>query len=114
MKFKTSQNGDVTTLAISGKIMGGPDHDKFHAEIKSLIADGHLNVLLDFAKVPWINSTGLGILISGYASLKQADGRLVICNLNERVLSLFYTAQLHDIFETHDSTEAAMEAFAQA
>jgi anti-sigma B factor antagonist len=112
MKFSESQNGDVTILAISGKIMGGPDHDKFHEEIKRLIGDGRLKVLLDFAKVPWINSTGLGILISGYASLKTADGRLMICNVNDRVLSLFYTAQLHDIFETHESTEKAMAAFA--
>ena len=112
MRFKTSQQDDVSILAISGKIMGGPDRDKFHAEIKDLINGGRRKVLLDFGKVPWINSTGLGILISGYASLKQADGRLMICNVNDRVLSLFYTSQLHDIFETHETKESALEAFA--
>jgi anti-sigma B factor antagonist len=112
MRFKTSQQGDVTILAISGKVMGGPDRDKFHDEIKKLIGDGHLKVLLDFAKVPWINSTGLGILISGYASLKNAGGRMMICNVNDRVLSLFYTAQLHDIFETHEDKQEALAAFA--
>jgi len=112
MKFKAGQEGDVTILTINGKIMGGPDHEKFHAEMKRLISEGRLKILLDFAKVPWINSTGLGILISGYASLKQAEGRMMICNVNERVLSLFYTAQLHDLFETHKTTEEALKAFA--
>lgn len=111
MKFKESRAGDVTVLAISGKIMGGPDHQKFHEEIKRLIGEGRLNVLLDFAEVPWINSTGLGILISGYASLKTAGGRMLICRVNDRVLSLFYTAQLHDIFETFATNEEALAAF---
>ncbi|MBC8425496.1 STAS domain-containing protein [bacterium] len=112
MRFKTSRQDDVTIVVVSGKIMGGPDRDKFHDEIKKLINEGNLKVLLDFDKVPWINSTGLGILISGYASLKQAGGRLMICNVNDRVLSLFYTAQLHDIFETHEDKTKALEAFA--
>jgi len=112
MRFKTTQQGDVTVLAISGKIMGGPDRDRFYDEIKRLINDDRRKILLDLGKVPWINSTGLGILISGYASLKRADGRMMICNVNDRVLSLFYTAQLHDIFETHETKDAALEAFA--
>ncbi|MBU0741202.1 STAS domain-containing protein [bacterium] len=112
MRFKTSNQDDVAILAISGKIMGGSDRDKFHDEIKRLIAAGQRKVLLDFGSVPWINSTGLGILISGYASLKQAGGRLMICNVNDRVLSLFYTAQLHDIFETHETKDKALEGFA--
>jgi len=112
MKFKTSDLDDVTVLAISGKIMGGPDRDRFYDEIKRLINEDRRKILLDFGKVPWINSTGLGILISGYASLKRADGRMMICNVNDRVLSLFYTAQLHDVFETHETREQALAAFA--
>lgn len=112
MKIKTAQKGDVAVLSVSGKVMGGPDHETFHEEVKRLLADGHRNVLLDFGKVPWINSTGLGIIISGYASIKQAGGRLMICNLNERVLSLFYTARIHDLFEVKESTEKALAAFA--
>jgi len=112
MKFKTSDLDDVTVLALSGKIMGGPDRDRFYDEIKRLINEDRRKILLDFGKVPWINSTGLGILISGYASLKRADGRMMICNVNDRVLSLFYTAQLHDVFETHETREQALAAFA--
>ena len=111
MKLKSHQEGDVTILSISGKIMGGPDYEKFHAEMKEHIAEGRKKILLDFSHVPWINSTGLGILISGYASLKQAEGRMMVCNVNERVLSLFYTAQIHDLFETHTSTEEALKSF---
>jgi anti-sigma B factor antagonist len=112
MNFKCKQKDDVTILSISGKIMGGPDHDKFQAEIKRLIAEGNRKVLLDLAKVPWVNSTGLGILISGFVSLKQAEGHMKVSNVNERVLSLFYTSQINDLFETHETTDKALEAFA--
>ena len=70
MNIKQNPKGDVMVLNLSGKIMGGPDHDKFQTEIKTLISAGHVDILLDMHKVSWVNSTGLGILVSAYQSLK--------------------------------------------
>jgi anti-sigma B factor antagonist len=111
MKMKRVPTGDIMVLEVSGKIMGGPSHDKFKEEIKEIIESGHTNIVLDFNGVPWINSTGLGILISGYHAVKAAGGALKICNVKERVLSIFYISQLEKIFEVHETRDAAVASF---
>ena len=108
MKIKQVVHDDVTVLELSGKIMGGPDHDKFKGEIAAIVETGCKKVILDFDGVPWINSTGLGILISGYHSIKAAKGTMAICRVKERVLSIFYISQLENIFEVHETVEAAV------
>ncbi len=111
MKMKRIPADDVMVLELSGKIMGGPSHDEFKAEIKGIIDDGFNKVILDMKGVPWINSTGLGILISGYHSVKAADGIMKVCSVKERVLSIFYISQLEKIFDVYESREDAMKSF---
>ncbi len=112
MKTSRSPQDKVMILEVSGKIMGGSDHDKFKAEIKALIEEGYKDVVLDFAGVPWINSTGLGILISGYHSLRAAEGTMKICAVKERVLSIFYISQLQNVFEVFPTREEALASYA--
>ena len=111
MKIKQNPQGEVMVLELSGKIMGGPDFDKFKGEIADLIDNGFTNVVLDMSGVPWINSTGLGILITGYHSLKAAEGSMKICNVKERVLSIFYISQLENIFQVFETMDEAMASF---
>jgi anti-anti-sigma factor len=111
MKIVQNPQGDVMVLALSGKIMGGPDHQKFHTEVKSLIHEGHQDLLLDFAKVSFINSTGLGILLGEYTSLKRVGGRMKICRVNDRVRSIFYVTELHNVFEVLPDQEKGLAAF---
>ena len=82
LNIKQNLKGDVMVLNLSGKIMGGPDHDKFQTEIKTLISAGHVDILLDMHKVSWVNSTGLGILVSAYHTLKKNGGQLKICQVS--------------------------------
>ncbi len=111
MKIKQNPQGEIMVLELSGKIMGGPDFDKFKGEIAALTEKGINDVVLDMAGVPWINSTGLGILITGYHSLKAAEGSMKICNVKERVLSIFYISQLENIFQVFETLEEAMASF---
>ena len=111
MKIKQTPVDNAIVLELSGKIRGGPDFDKFKAEIAGLVETGHKNVILDLNGVPWINSTGLGILITGYHTLKAAEGSMKICNVKERVLSIFYISQLEKIFEVFPSREEAVASY---
>lgn len=111
MKMKRVPTGDVMVLEMSGKIMGGPSHDEFKGEIKEIIEGGHKDIILDFGSVPWINSTGLGILISGYHSVKAAEGTLKICCVKERVLSIFYISQLEKIFNVYETRDEALKSY---
>jgi anti-sigma B factor antagonist len=111
MKIKQNPQGNVMILELSGKIMGGPDFDKFKEEIAKMIEGGFKNVILDMSGVPWINSTGLGILITGYHSIKAAEGTMKICNVKERVLSIFYISQLENIFDVYETLDQALAAY---
>ena len=111
MKIKQNPQGEVMVLELSGKIMGGPDFDKFKGEITDLIEKGFKDIVLDMSGVPWINSTGLGILITGYHTLKAAEGSMKICNVKERVLSIFYISQLENIFQVFETLDDAMKSF---
>jgi anti-sigma B factor antagonist len=112
MKIKQNNQDDVMVLELSGKIMGGPDFEKFKDEVAKILENGYKKVVLDLSGVPWINSTGLGILITGYHSVKAADGQLKICSVKERVLSIFYISQLENIFDVFETREEAVASFA--
>ena len=113
MKIKRNPMDPLMILEVSGKIMGGPDHDRFKEEITDLLEKGYKDIILDFSGVPWINSTGLGILISGYHTLKNAEGTMKICNVKERVLSIFYISQLENIFQVLPDTKAAVDSYGE-
>ena len=112
MKLKQNPQGGVMVLEVSGKIMGGPDHDLFKGEIKGIIESGTKDIVLDFSGVPWINSTGLGILISGYHAIKGVEGTMKICCVRDRVLSIFYVSQLEKIFEVFPTRDEALASYA--
>ena len=113
MNFKQNPVGEVMVLDLSGKIMGGPDHEKFQKEIKTLIAEGHVDILLNMGKVSWVNSTGLGILVSAFHTLKKNGGQLKICNVSDRIDNILNVTQLKLVFETFDSCEEALASFNQ-
>ena len=113
MNIKQNLNGDVMVLNLSGKIMGGPDFEKFMTEVKTLISEGHVDILLDMSKVSWVNSTGLGILVSGFHTLKKSGGRLKICQVSDRIDNILNVTQLKLVFETFDTCEDALASFEQ-
>lgn len=113
VNIKQNKHGDVMVLALSGKIMGGPDHERFLGEIKTLVSDGQVDVLLDMSKVTWVNSTGLGILVSGFHTLKKNGGRLKICSVSDRIDNILNVTQLKLVFDTYATCEEALASFTE-
>ena len=64
MKIKKRQEGEVMVLDLSGKIMGGDDFDLFNNAIHDLVKDGYVDIVLNLKGVKWINSTGLGLMVT--------------------------------------------------
>jgi anti-sigma B factor antagonist len=111
LKIKIRKTDSVAILDISGKIMGGPDADTFKEMIRQLIEEGFKNVLVNLHAVPWINSTGLGILIAGYTTLKREGGSLKLLNVTDRVGSILMITKLGTIFKSYSSEEEALKSF---
>lgn len=111
MKVKRQDDDDVVILEVSGKVMGGPDAEKFKSVIAELIEQGVSKLLIDLSSVPWMNSSGVGILISAYTSMKNAGAQVKFLNINERVKSILMVTKLLTVFESYYSREDALASF---
>lgn len=111
MKIKKRAKGDVTILDLSGKIMGGDDFDLFNNSIKELVTEGAVDIVLNLSKVKWINSTGLGLMVSAYTSLVKQGGRMKIAEVSDRIDNILHVTQLELIFETFQSEDEAVASF---
>lgn len=104
------QNG-VVILEPMGKIMGGPDASLLHDRLYDYIKQDKKRVVIDLAQVDWMNSTGLGILISGYTTLRNNEGQLKLANVTDKIQSLLTITKLVSVFEAFDSVEDAIKSF---
>ncbi len=112
MKFQFKNEEDIVSVTMSGNVMGGPDFEPFHAKVKEELAGGARKFLFDFGGVKWINSTGVGIMVSIYTTIKSGEGRMVICRANERVRGTYFISQVDSIFETFETVDAGRNALA--
>ena len=111
MKIKRKDSSGVVVLALSGKLMGGKDADKFHDQIRAILDEGQKNVLVDMGGVEWVNSTGLGILIAAHSTVTNAEGKMKLSRVSKRVDSILMVTQLAGIFRTLDSVDRAVASF---
>ncbi|MDH4156919.1 MAG: STAS domain-containing protein, partial [candidate division Zixibacteria bacterium] len=102
MKFDDSLDGNVVVLDVSGKIMGGEETTLFHGKIHEYITQNKKNFVVDMKKVDWMNSVGLGMLISALTTVKNAGGRLVLSDIT-KIESILTITRLISVFEHFDS-----------
>lgn len=113
MKIKERMEGDVAVLTLSGKMMGGPETMALHERIKSLIADGIHNVVIDLHGVKWMNSSGLGVIMACMTSLQQANGKLKLASVTDKVQSIMMITKLIQVFDTYENAERAVAKFVE-
>jgi len=111
MAIKEEMKAGVSILEVKGKLMGGPETTEIHQRVKDLVANGVKKVVIDLGKVTWMNSTGLGALMSALTTVKNADGELKIARATDKVKSLFMVTKLITIFDSYESVEKALESF---
>jgi anti-sigma B factor antagonist len=111
MKFEDFLEGDIAIIDVSGKIMGGEETTLFHGKIHEYIQQNKKNIVIDLSKVDWMNSVGLGMLISALTTVKNAGGRLVLANIT-KIESILTITRLISVFEHYDTREDAIKAFA--
>ena len=111
MAVKEKIQGDVAIIQVSGKLMGGDETKEVHEKIKSLLTDGLKKIVIDLSKVKWLNSSGLGMLISCLTSVSNADGKLKIAGATEKVNSLFMITKLITVFDSYESVDQAVATF---
>lgn len=114
MKITQREVGGVVILDLNGKLTGGPDAEVFRTLFKSLIEQGKKQIVVNLEKVSWINSTGLGILIHSFSSVRAAGGDLVVMGASERIESILYVTKLSLLFKSFENEDEAVRSFSQA
>lgn len=111
MRLSDREQNGVVILEPTGKIMGGPDASLLHDKLYEYIEKDKKKVVIDLSQVDWMNSTGLGILISGYTTLRNTNGELKLANVTDKIQSLLTITKLVTVFEAYDSVDEAINSF---
>ncbi len=111
MKIEKRKKGDVVILDLKGKILLGDGIDELRKTINGIIQNNETKLLLNFAEVPYLDSTGLGEVVRSYTSLRKEGGMVKIVNLTNKVQDLLSVTKLITVFETFEDEEKAVESF---
>ena len=111
VKLTTRQVGDVTVIDANGRITLGEGSSTFRDTIKDLTARGNKKLLLNLGDVTYIDSSGIGEMVSGFTSVTNQGGELKLLNLNKRVKDLLQITKLYTVFEVFEDEAAAVRSF---
>jgi anti-sigma B factor antagonist len=112
VRVNRREESGVVILDVEGKILGGEDSQSLRGEIDQVIDSNGPSLLLNLKDVPWMNSSGLGIVLAGYIRMKDYGGDLKLVHIHERVRGILVTTKIIDILEVFEDEEKAIESFA--
>jgi anti-sigma B factor antagonist len=112
MKLTTRDVSGVTIVDLSGKITLGEGGMTLREEVRKLLADGSKKIVLNLGDVNYIDSSGLGELVSAYTAVKNAGGELKLLNLTSKVRDLLVITKLVTVFDVKDDEASAVSSFA--
>lgn len=105
--------GDVTVLDMDGKITIGEGSVALRTAIRRLLEEGKTRILLNLARVGYIDSSGIGELVSSYSSINKEAGHLKLLNLTQKLRDLLTITKLLTVFDVYESEEEALASFKQ-
>lgn len=110
MTIKERKLNDITVLDLEGTfVLGGQAEFKQHVE--TAITGGSRKLLVNLAKVNYMDSSGLGELISGYTKMQRVSGQMKLFSLSKRLNQLLVLTKLITVFETFNSESEAVSSF---
>ena len=112
MELTRSQIGSVLVLAFAEPIsLEGENSERFKEKIRATIAEGRRNLVVDLRQVEFIDSSGLGALISALKILRASGGDLRLACPSEAVRSVLELTRLLRVFDVHPEAESALRSF---
>ena len=111
MNFAVEERYNAVVIKFKGNVMGGPDGARLHDTLHTLREEGKRNIIVDLGRVSFMNSSGLGMLISAMTTMRNADGDLRLANAADRIQSLLIVTRLITVFQHYDSVDEAVESY---
>jgi anti-sigma B factor antagonist len=111
MTASTRQVGSVTVVDIGGRIELGEESAALRDLVSQLLNNGHKRILLNLGDVNYIDSTGLGALVSSFTSARKQGGELKLLNLTDKVTDLMQMTKLYTVFDIQNDEAVAVKSF---
>ncbi len=111
LNISERQAGDVTVLDLSGKITIGEGSVSLRGAIRRLIEEGKKKILLNLAQVGYVDSSGIGELVSSFTTINREGGQLKLLNLTQKIQDLLAITKLLTVFDTYDDEQTALNSF---
>jgi anti-sigma B factor antagonist len=111
LKVSTRQVDGVSIVDASGRITLGEGSVVLRDTVKDLLAKGHKKILLNLGDVNYIDSSGIGELVSAYTTARNQGGELKLLKLTKKVHDLLQITKLYTVFDVKDDETAAVKAF---
>ena len=112
MKINTFQVGNVTVLAVEGKITIGAGDLALRQGVQDALNSGATNLVIDLGRVTTIDSSGVGELVSAYTTATNRGARLKLAHIPEKVNDVLTITQLITVFDVYDTVDEAVRSFA--
>jgi anti-sigma B factor antagonist len=114
MKANTRQVNGVAIVDLSGRMTQDEGSQVLRATIKQLASQGQKHVLLNLSEVPFIDSSGIGELVSAFTVMRDLGGELKLLNLSRKVHDLLQITKLYTVFDIRDDEATAVQAFSKS
>ena len=114
MTVSTRQVDGVTIVDLSGRITLDEGSTLLRDTIKQLASQGQKHVLLNLSEVHYIDSSGIGELVSAFTTMRDQGGELKLLNLTRKVHDLIQITKLHTVFDIKDDEATAIQAFSRS
>ena len=114
MKATIRKVDSVTVVDISGRITLGEGCSQLRELIRNEVSKGNKNVLLNLADVTYIDSSGIGELVSAFTAVSNQGGQLKLLSLTKKVHDLLQITKLYTVFDVHDDEAKAITSFEKA
>jgi anti-sigma B factor antagonist len=114
LKMTERHVGIVTILDLAGDLTIDQGVERFKDKINSLLQQGHTQILVNLADVPYVDSGGLGQLVASYTSLTRVGGRMKLLRANAKNQHLLVITRLVTVFDTFESETEALASFQPA
>jgi anti-sigma B factor antagonist len=113
LKANTRQVDGVTIVDLNGRITLGEGSTKLRESVRDLVSKGKNKILLNLGDVTYIDSSGIGELVSAYTTVRNQGGELKLLKLTKKVHDLLQITKLYTVFDIKDDEAVAVESFSK-
>lgn len=111
LKITNREVGGITVVNLSGRLTLGDASALLRQSLKDLLEGGKKKIVLNLGEVGYIDSSGLGELVSSFTTVRNSGGELKLANLTQKVNDLLTVTKLYTVFEVHNDEQAAISSF---